>query len=216
MKEWAPSLPQRPHVLLTRTTTRAARGWAFACAHANWIWHKKQSDGEGSTLTATLAGPPTAVPLCQGSALMASAAPAVQIVDLQTYDPPDKVDTAPATTTYCCGRCKSDTGCCGPCRFPCTPRRKRACIALVVFLAAAAVAIIICAVYFTWPKPKVGVRIQHVVGTPLSTARITSGGRRLLQTTASLAPSSAQASASECAYAQARSWDASQHSFSPP
>ena len=129
-------------------------------------------------------------------------APAVQVFVEPTKGEPQS--EAPAPTFYCCWRCKSSNACCGPCRFACTPRRKRVCVAVVVFLCSAAVAIIIAAVYLTWPKQGRAVKITAVSGTSLSTASLSAGGsgRKLLQTPAVLTPASAVPGATECAYAQ--------------
>ena len=107
----------------------------------------------------------------------------------------------PAPTTYCCGRCRSSTFCCG--RYACTPRRKACCVAAVVLLAAGAVVAIICGVYFGIFANRVSLSVGALAGSPLS--RLT-GRRRLLQSS-NLLPSSALASSTESAYAQARARD---------
>ena len=136
---------------------------------------------------------------------MSSDAPPVQVF-VEPLKGEPQVDV-PVPTTYCCWRCQSSVCCCGRCARPCTPRLKRWTIALVVFLCSAAVAIIIAAVYLTWPKKGRPVHITAVKGTGLSTATPTlSTGRKLLQAPSGLTPASAIPGATECAYAQARGY----------
>jgi hypothetical protein len=129
--------------------------------------------------------------------------PPVQVFVEPVKGEPQTEAPAP-TTVYCCWRCRSSTCCCGPCARPCTAKIKRCTIALVVVLCSAAVAIIIAAVYLTWPNQGRPLHIKAVQGTTLSTASLSVGasGRKLLQAPTMLTPASVVPGATECAYAQ--------------
>ena len=112
-----------------------------------------------------------------------------------------EAEAKPAPTTYCCGRLRSSTFCCG--RYQCTPKRKAACISAVVLLVAGAIVAIVCGVYFGLFAGRVGLAVGALTGSPLSLGGLGHRRRSLLQTSG-LLPSSAQPSATESAYAQAR------------
>ena len=124
-------------------------------------------------------------------------APTVVTVDPSAGEPPEK----PAPTQYCCGRCRSQMCCCGPCARPCTPRIKACAIAAVVLLASGAVVAIICGVYFGLFYGRVRLTVNALSGSALSLGAI--GHRRLLQS-GNLAPASAIQSSTASAYAQVR------------
>ena len=123
-------------------------------------------------------------------------APTAVAVDQDAGDAPQK----PVPTSYCCGRCRSTTCCCGPCARPCTPRTKACAVATVVLLVSGAVVAIICGVYFGLFYGRVKLSVNALAGSTLSL-----GGRhrRLLQS-GNLAPSSALQSSTASAYAQVR------------
>ena len=124
-------------------------------------------------------------------------APTAVTVDEDAGDAPAK----PVATSYCCGRCRSETCCCGPCARPCTPRTKACAIAATVMLVAGAVVAIVCGVYFGVFFGRVKLSVNALSGARALGS--VPSGRRLLQS-GGLAPSSAMQSSTASAYAQAR------------